>query len=285
MALRVLSYHPSQIAIDGEILALRIARLDPEQALSFNASFRKIGSSPELAPAESEAEEKEAKAFIGHAIKAYVTLDPGQLFIDGSEVTAGEDLLRIFGARDAILSELLMTIYLENTLNSDQKAERARSLAPFVPTPPDVAARMMALADVKVGDVFLDPACGAGALCIAAALTGARAIGLDSDRERVEEATAAAVAAGVGELCRFSVGDGLKADITGVTAVGLYLLPSTTLRMRDKLAREGQRGTRVVSHAFPLSGWTHDAFEYVAPADGAPPLHGGYRQIYAYRVP
>ena len=283
MALRVLSYHPSHIAIDGEILSIRVARLGPLQSTSFNEKFRRIGAGGDLTSKDAALEEAEAKAFISDSIGQYVTVDDGELFADGMPITLGEDLVRLFGAREEVLSELLMTIFLENTLNADQKVERRRSLAPFVPTPEDVARRMMELAGVHEGDRFIDLGCGDGALCIAAAKAGATAVGYDSSSERIAAARIAADAAGVRDMCLFEEREAMDAPVGDATVIGLYLLPSTTLRVRDKLAREAAKGARVVSHAFPISGWIPTGFAFVPAPDGTT-LHNGQRQIYSYLV-
>src|SRR5262245_52297726 len=67
----------------------------------------------------------------------------------------------------------------------------------FVGTRQSVADGMMKLANVGKTDVVYDLGCGDGALLMAAARTGARAVGIDIDPRRIEEATANVKAAGL----------------------------------------------------------------------------------------
>src|SRR6187399_2775157 len=67
----------------------------------------------------------------------------------------------------------------------------------FVPTREPVAEAMMRLANVTNNDVVYDLGCGDGALVIAAAKLGAKAVGVDIDPDRIKEATEKVRAAGV----------------------------------------------------------------------------------------
>ena len=59
-----------------------------------------------------------------------------------------------------------------------------QSLAPYVPTPEDVVARMLRLAGTTKEDIVYDLGCGDGRIPIAAAKTfGARGVGIDIDPE------------------------------------------------------------------------------------------------------
>ena len=62
---------------------------------------------------------------------------------------------------------------------------------PYVPTPPEVIDRMLDLAEVKAGDVVYDMGSGDGRTVIRAAKKyGARAVGIEIDRELVERSRA-----------------------------------------------------------------------------------------------
>src|SRR5918996_638591 len=88
-----------------------------------------------------------------------------------------------------------------------------QSLAPYVPTPPEVVDRMLALAAVTKKDVVYDLGSGDGRIPIAAARNyGARGIGLEIDPRRIEESRANARAAGVESLVEFRQEDVLRAD-------------------------------------------------------------------------
>ena len=128
-----------------------------------------------------------------------------------------------------------------------------QSLAPYVPSPPDVVDRMLALAGVTKDDVVYDLGCGDGRIPIAAAKTyGARGVGLDIDPRRIEESRANAKAAGVEHLVEFRVEDVMSADVSKATVVTLYLLSSSNAKLRPILTRQLRPGSRIVSHAFSM---------------------------------
>ena len=129
----------------------------------------------------------------------------------------------------------------------------------YVGTPPDVVDAM--LKSVKVGptDVVYDLGCGDGRIVITAAKQyGARGVGIDLDPQRIKEARANALQAGVSDRVRFIEGDLFDASISDATVVALYLIPSVNLRLQPKFMRELKPGTRVVSHAFGIGDWKPD---------------------------
>jgi SAM-dependent methyltransferase len=144
----------------------------------------------------------------------------------------------------------------------------------WVPTPDEVVDEMMALADVKPGDVVYDLGCGDGRLVIAAAKRGAgKAVGVDIDPDRIREARAAAREAGVADKVTFIEGDLFTMDFSDADVVTLYLLPELNLRLRPKLLAL-RPGTRIVSHAFDMGDWTPDVERTV-----------NGRTVYAWDVP
>ena len=127
---------------------------------------------------------------------------------------------------------------------------------PFVPTPSDAVAAMLRLAGVTKRDIVYDLGSGDGRIVIAAARRyGARAVGIDIDPRRIDEANERARAAGVAGRVRFVNQDLFDADIREATVVTLYLLPRVNQRLRPKLLAELQPGTRVVSHGFDMGDW------------------------------
>jgi len=129
---------------------------------------------------------------------------------------------------------------------------------PFVPTPEDVVAGMLRLANVKRGDVVYDLGSGDGRIVIAAAKRGARGVGIDINPERVEEANRNARAAGVADRVRFLNQDLFESGLGEATVITLYLLPRLNLKLRPKLLAELKPGTRVVSHGFDMGDWKPD---------------------------
>ena len=132
----------------------------------------------------------------------------------------------------------------------------AVDLAPYLPTPSPVVAKMLELAGVTAKDVLYDIGCGDGRIVIAAARKyGARGVGIDIDKAMVARSAANARAAGVGGRVRFVCMDATKADISAATVVTLYLLPESNALLRPLFEKELRPGSRVVSHNYPIPGW------------------------------
>jgi SAM-dependent methyltransferase len=136
--------------------------------------------------------------------------------------------------------------------------------APFWPTPDPVVARMLDLAGAGPGDSLLDLGCGDGRICIAAARRGTRALGIDIDADRIAEAEAAAIAAGVGALTEFRREDMFRTPLDGASIVTLYALPLVHDLLGPRLHTELAPGSRVVAHAWPIQGWAPDRVETLA---------------------
>jgi SAM-dependent methyltransferase len=145
-----------------------------------------------------------------------------------------------------------------------------QSLAPYVPSPPEVVDRMLALASVTSRDVVYDLGCGDGRIPIAAAKTyGARGVGIDIDPKRIEEARVNAKAAGVEHLVEFRVEDVMRVDVSPATVVTLYLLTSSNLKLRPMLTRQLKPGARIVSHAFSMgTEWPADKIDRFTTSNG-----------------
>jgi SAM-dependent methyltransferase len=127
---------------------------------------------------------------------------------------------------------------------------------PYVPTHETVVAEMLKVAKVGKNDVLYDLGSGDGRIPITAAKRwGTRGVGVDIDPERVKEARANAVKAGVADKVKFMQQDLFETDIKEATVVTLYLLPDVNLRLRPKLLAELKPGTRVVSHNYDMGDW------------------------------
>ena len=145
---------------------------------------------------------------------------------------------------------------------------------PFVPTPYTLVEQMLDLARVTASDYLIDLGCGDGRIAVAAARRGARALGVDIDPLRIQEAAATARIEGVEGRARFRRQDLFATPIHEASVVALYLLPDINMRLRPKLLTELPAGARVVSHAFDMGDWAADAQE----------VHDG-RRIFLWHVP
>jgi SAM-dependent methyltransferase len=126
----------------------------------------------------------------------------------------------------------------------------------YVPTPPEVVAAMLKLANVTKDDVVYDLGSGDGRIVITAAKQyGARGVGIDINPVRIKEAQENAQKAGITDRVKFLQQDLFEADFREATVVTLYLLPRLNLKLRPKLLRELKPGTRIVSHDFDMGDW------------------------------
>lgn len=145
----------------------------------------------------------------------------------------------------------------------------------FVPTPNEVVDKMLEMAKVTSKDVVYDLGCGDGRIVITAAQKyGVRAVGIDIDPKRIEEANANAKAAKVTDKVRFVEGDLFEADIGEATVVTLYLLTRLNEKLKPKLLKDLRPGTRVVSHAFDMGDWVPEQKALV-----------GASSVYLWRIP
>jgi hypothetical protein len=117
---------------------------------------------------------------------------------------------------------------------------------PYVPTPPQVVAQMLALAGPTRNDVLYDLGSGDGRIVIEAARRfGTRGVGVDLNPVRVEEASANARRAGVQDRVRFRQQDLFETDLRPASIVTLYLLPASTW----------SSGRRCSSSCAPAPAW------------------------------
>jgi SAM-dependent methyltransferase len=130
----------------------------------------------------------------------------------------------------------------------------------YTPTRHAVADAMLQLAGVTRTDVVYDLGSGDGRIVIIAAQKyGARGLGVEIDPALVSRARQNAADAGVTGLVTFVEGDLFTTDLSSATVVTLYLSGSVNRLLEPKLKRELRPGARVVSHQFPMPGWTPDA--------------------------
>lgn len=154
-----------------------------------------------------------------------------------------------------MLALLGMLIAGTEWANAEATSSRAPDV-PYDPTPHNVVAQMLRLAQVREGDVVFDLGCGDGRIVIAAVRErGARGVCVDIDPQRILESRANASAAGVAERIRFLEQDLFATEIREATVVMLFLWPDVNLKLRPRLWRELRPGTRVVSYVHDMGDW------------------------------
>ena len=126
----------------------------------------------------------------------------------------------------------------------------------FVATDLTIVNAMLTLAGVTRHDVVYDLGCGDGRIVIAAAKEfGARGVGVDLDPQRIREAQANAVRAGVADRVTFRVEDIFDTNVRLATVVTLFLSPELNARLRPKLTGQLKPGSRIVSHRYGIGDW------------------------------
>jgi SAM-dependent methyltransferase len=126
---------------------------------------------------------------------------------------------------------------------------------PWVPTSRALVHRMLAMAEVRPGELVYDLGCGDGRVLVAAARGfGARAVGIELDFSRFLWSLAMIAVLGLWRRVRVVRGDLFRQDLRDADVVVTYLLQATNDRLQAKLLRELRPGARVISNTFTFSG-------------------------------
>ncbi|KAF4321038.1 hypothetical protein BBO99_00000798 [Phytophthora kernoviae] len=120
-------------------------------------------------------------------------------------------------------------------------------------TPLRVFRRALELVHAQSSDVLYDLGCGDGRLVIEAAKTfGVRAVGVEIDPNRAQEARNAAARAGVGHLVTVHEANALEFDIpSDATIVFLFLITRGLSLVRPKLDKLTQN-CRVITYLYRI---------------------------------
>ena len=168
---------------------------------------------------------------------------------------------------------------------SSPRADELEWQVPFITTPEEVVERMLELAGTRAGDTVVDLGSGDGRIVIMAARKfGARGLGIELDQRLVEKSRDNARAAGVADRVRFEQGDVLTADISRGSVVTVYLLPGLIGQLQQRFTGELRPGTRIVSHAFGMTGWAPDRTGVIR-LSKAHPGQGDESRLFLWVVP
>ena len=141
-------------------------------------------------------------------------------------------------------------------------------LVPFVTTPWEVIEEMLDMAEVTSNDYIIDLGSGDGRIPILAAKKfGTKGLGIEIDKDLVQEAFDLANKEGVRHLVDFKQGDLFELDFSKATVLTLYLFPDINLKLRPKIW-EMPSGTRVISHRFDMGDWEPHETRTIELADG-----------------
>lgn len=152
---------------------------------------------------------------------------------------------------------------------AQQSDVESKKIVPFVPTPQDVVERMLALAQVKKGDVVYDLGSGDGRIVITAAKKyGVKAVGFEIDPDLLRQSRESIRKEGLEKLAEIREQDILTVDLNAATVVTMYLLPEVNLRLRPNVLRQLKPGSRVVSHDFDMGDWKPLKVEHIKDSSG-----------------
>ncbi len=156
------------------------------------------------------------------------------------------------------------------------------NIAPYYPTPLNVATRMLEIGELQPGELHYDMGSGDGRLVILAARDfGARSIGFELDPKLVESSRRQIVEMELSELASIQEQDLFTADFSKPDLITLYLLPRALDMLRPLLEEQAKKGVRIVSHDFPVPQWTPE--ETVPHEDEESDFDGLKHAIYLYR--
>ena len=128
----------------------------------------------------------------------------------------------------------------------------------WLPTRDELVTQMLTVARVTPEDLVVDLGAGDGKIAIAAARQfGARAWGIEYNKNLAALAQRNAEKAGVGNRVRIVQGDIFQEDFSAASVVTLYLLEELNAQLRPTLLNM-RPGTRVVSNAFGMGDWEPD---------------------------
>ena len=127
---------------------------------------------------------------------------------------------------------------------------------PYVPTPRDVAIEMLRLANVRPGEVVVDPGAGeCGIVTLAVTMFNAVGIGIEINPALVRSCIESFERLGLRGKAYVVWGNLFDFDYSIADVVTLYLGSDVNEKLRVKLEKELRRGSRVVSHDFEVPGW------------------------------
>jgi protein-L-isoaspartate O-methyltransferase len=128
----------------------------------------------------------------------------------------------------------------------------------WLPTPDELVTQLLQAAQVTAKDEVVDVGAGDGKIPIAAAVQfGARAWGIEYNKDLAALAQRNAQRAGVSDRVHIVHGDIFKADFSKATVVTMYLLEELNAQLRPTILAM-QPGTRVLSNTFSMGDWEPD---------------------------
>lgn len=108
-------FRTATLTIDGHPVALRVARLQLEEAEAYRAKLRAL-----LTMTGDRVLAGEDAAFVRTSIETYLSLAPGVLTVDDEPVTTGAELLAIIGENPGLVIRALLAINGTASVSDDE---------------------------------------------------------------------------------------------------------------------------------------------------------------------
>lgn len=138
----------------------------------------------------------------------------------------------------------------------EESLARLQKAVDYVPTPWEIARRMLELAAIRPEDTLYDLGSGDGRIPIMAAQEfGCKAVGIERDRELCRYSERRVEELNLQEQVQFQCADFFEADLRPATVVTLYLLSAVNGQLQSRLASHLRPGSRVVALDFEVPGW------------------------------
>ena len=146
-----------------------------------------------------------------------------------------------------------MTVDTVRGLEGEQDLDRV----PYAAISQEVIGKMFEAAEVVPEDVVCDLGCGDGRILFTAVkeFGTKKAIGYEIDGKLHQSCIEKAQQENLHDRVDVRQGDMLKAELSEVSVITLYLSVRGNEMVRPTLEREAKAGTRVVSYLFPMTEW------------------------------
>ena len=123
---------------------------------------------------------------------------------------------------------------------------------PFMPTPMSIIKELIQIANISKKDIVIDLGSGDGRMLIYAARQGATAKGWEINPFLILWTRLVVYRYRVGKRVKVYLQNYHKADLSDATVVFLYNLPPHMPKLEQKLQKDLQKGTTIISYKFTL---------------------------------
>ena len=158
--------------------------------------------------------------------------------------------------------------------------DRDESVAPYVPTPPNVVRKMLELSKAGPGDILYDLGCGDGRILFTAVeeFNVDLAVGYELNTNMIDSIKDKIYDKSLEDRIHVVCKNFFEGNFTPATIITVYLTTTGNSRLKPKFKEELKPGARIVSHDFPIYEWE------TSKEDGEYYTFGSHK-IYLYNIP